>query len=99
MKNESGYSWPETILTLLIFVTIFGTVMPMAVQMQNQLANKKLEMLASEILAQSAIRYDAYGETFGSVYRNGSIFRWEYDDEKICVSFLKEGIEDQICNE
>lgn len=98
MRNERGYSWPETMLTLFIFIIIFGTIMPVAVKMQNQLARKEKEMLASEVLAQSAIRYKAYGETFGSVYRNGAIFQWEYEQYKLCVSYINEGTEKIICS-
>ncbi|HLR11185.1 MAG TPA: hypothetical protein VK120_07340 [Sporosarcina sp.] len=99
MSNEHGYSWTEAILTLFVLMTIFGTLVPVAVQMQQKLFSKKIETIASELLVQSAIQYDAYGQTFGSDYRNEILFQWEYVNDQLCVSYLLEETEYHLCNE
>lgn len=99
MSNEDGYSWSEAILTLLIFTIVFSTLVPVTVHLQQQLYSKKIDRIASELLAQSAIRYRAYGETFGRSYREETFFNWEFSNDQICVTYLREELEHELCTD
>lgn len=50
--NEGGYSWSEAILTLMIVMTVFGTLLPLATTMTLKLQMKKSQMYAAETALQ-----------------------------------------------
>ena len=65
MSNENGYSWPESMLTLVIVTVIFGTLLPLYSHMSTRLELKKLGMHAADSAYHGAILYKSYGMIVG----------------------------------
>ena len=87
MTNESGYSWPESILTLVIITVIFGTLLPLYSHMSMRLELKKLGMHAAGSAYHGAILYKSYGMTDGENRIDETIFNWSADRDGICVTY------------
>ncbi|MGN7387822.1 hypothetical protein [Sporosarcina sp. SAFN-015] len=87
MTNEKGYSWPESILSLVILTVIFGTLLPLYSHASTRLEMKKLGMHAAESAYHGAILYQAYGLIAGENHIDKTIYRWSVQGEGICVSY------------
>lgn len=87
MMNEKGYSWPESILTLVIVTVIFGTLLPFYSHLSERLEMKRLSMHASESAYHGAILYNSYGMMAGAKRIDGTIFNWWVENEGICVAY------------
>jgi hypothetical protein len=87
MNNQKGYSWPESILTLVIVTVIFGTLLPLYSHVSERLEMKKLSMHASESAYHGSILYNSYGMIAGEKRIDGTIFNWSVENEGICVAY------------
>ena len=87
MNNEKGYSWPESILSLVIVTVIFGTLLPLYSHMSERLEMKRLGMHAAESAYHGAILYNSYGMMAGANRIDGTIFNWSVENEGICVTY------------
>ncbi len=87
MNNEKGYSWPESILTLVILTVIFGTLLPLYSHMSEHLEMKRLRMHAAESAYHAAILYNSYGMMTGMLQIDGIMFEWSVESEEICVAY------------
>lgn len=85
--NQSGFSWPETILTLSVLMVIFGTLLPFATNMTSQLHNKKLSMQAAETAYHAAAAYEFHSLKSGNREIDGTIYSWTTTLNEICVSY------------
>ncbi len=85
--NEGGYSWPEAILTLVIVVVIFGTLLPLASTMTSQLQVKKARVFAAETALHGAIFFNAYGLMEGARHVDGVDYDWTIAGQSVCVSY------------
>ena len=85
--NEGGYSWPEAILTLMIVMVIFGTLLPFASGITFKLQMKKMQMYASETALQGAINFQAYGLIEGSRLVDGVAYDWAIEGQSVCVVY------------
>ncbi len=85
--TEKGYSWPEAMLTLMLTMMIFGSLLPFATFMTQKLAKKKTEMIASEIALEGIINYNFHALTSGSKVVNQIRYEWRYDGDVICVAY------------
>ncbi|MDW0108937.1 hypothetical protein [Sporosarcina aquimarina] len=95
--NESGYSWPETILTLTIMMVVFSTLLPLSFQMLAGLENKKQDMRAKETMYQAAILYTNYGITNGLRKEDAMEYSWFVDGERVCVKYLINNNKSEVC--
>ncbi|WP_432358621.1 hypothetical protein [Sporosarcina sp. UB5] len=87
MSNEKGYSWPETILSLVIVTVIFGTLLPLYSHMSVRLEMKRLSMHAAESAYHGAILYNAYGMVAGTNRVDKTVYNWVVESERICVTY------------
>jgi len=87
MSNEKGYSWPESILSLVILTVIFGTLLPLYSQMSTRLEMKKMGMYAAESAYHGAILYQAYGMMAGENQIDKTVYQWAVVSEGICVTY------------
>ncbi|HEX5563662.1 MAG TPA: hypothetical protein VFX34_01775 [Sporosarcina sp.] len=87
MSDEKGYSWPESILSLVIITVIFGTLLPFYSHMAERLEMKKLGMHAAESAYHGAILYHAYGMMAGSNRIEKTMYNWSVESEGICVTY------------
>ncbi|MFC5603541.1 hypothetical protein [Sporosarcina koreensis] len=85
--NEKGYSWPESILSLVIITVIFGTLLPFYSHMSAHLEMKKLSMHAAESAYHGAIFYHAYGMLAGVNRIEKTVYNWSVESERICVTY------------
>ena len=85
--NESGYSWPEAMLTLTIMMVIFSTLLPLSFRMLTGLDDKKREMRAKETMYQGALLYTTYGITDGVRTENGTEYVWAAENGRLCVTY------------
>lgn len=87
MINEKGYSWPETILSLVIITIIFGTLLPLYSHMSVRLEMKKMSMHAAESAYHGAIHYQSYGMMSGTNRIEKVVYQWSVNHEGICVTY------------
>lgn len=87
MINEKGYSWPESILSLVIITVIFGTLLPFYSQMSVRLEMKRLSMHAAESAYHGAILYRTYGVKSGTNRIEKTVYSWSIESEGICVTY------------
>ncbi|WP_262173338.1 hypothetical protein [Saccharococcus sp. Marseille-Q5394] len=87
MINEEGYSWPESILSLVIVTVIFGTLLPFYSTMSTRLEVKRLGMHAAESAYHSAILYRSYGIVSGTNRIEKTLYNWSVEGEGICVTY------------
>lgn len=87
MNNEKGYSWPESILSLVVVAVIFGTLLPFYSHLSARLEMKRLSMHASESAYHGALIYNSYGMMVGAKLIDGTIFNWSVEDEGVCVAY------------
>lgn len=95
--NESGYSWPESILTLSIMMIIFSTLLPLSFQMLVRLDDKKREMLASETMYQGAVLFTTYGITDGVRTENDTRYVWAEENGRLCVTYPSSVKTEKVC--
>lgn len=95
--NEKGFSWPESILALVITTVIFGTLLPFYSNMANGLERKRLDMHATEIAYHGAILYQYYGRTSGTAPIEKISFTWSVEVNAICVSYELLGADVEKC--
>lgn len=97
MINEKGFSWPESILALVVVTVIFGTLLPLYSNMAKGLEMKRVQMHATEIAYHGALLYYYYGTTIGSTSIEEVTFSWTLEENAICVSYELLGDEVEKC--
>ncbi|MCM3757010.1 hypothetical protein M3197_05850 [Sporosarcina aquimarina] len=95
--NESGYSWPEAILTLTIMMVIFSALLPLSFRMLSGLENKKHEMRAKETMYQGALLYTSYGISGGVRTEEGTEYEWTVVNNRLCVNYPTSNKTEMIC--
>ncbi|WJY28456.1 hypothetical protein [Sporosarcina trichiuri] len=96
--DETGYSWPEAILTLAVMMLIFGTLLPVSFRMMTGLESKKHEMYAKETMYQGALLHRSYGLQSGYRKEDGVLFSWTVEGTAICVSYMREQETRTVCS-
>ena len=95
--NESGYSWPEAILTLAIMMLIFSTLLPLSFRMLSGLDDKRLEMRAKETLYQGVLLYTNYGSASGLRVEDGVEYSWTAHQHSVCVQYQSSTSLKKVC--
>ncbi|MFD1926574.1 hypothetical protein ACFSFY_00605 [Sporosarcina siberiensis] len=95
--NEKGYSWPEAMLTLLIVLIVFGTLLPLATKTTSFIHAKKQLMRAAETAYHGSILYKAYRIDSGTHTIEDLNYDWKIDDNSVCVSYLVIDKEEEKC--
>jgi type II secretory pathway pseudopilin PulG len=87
MSNEKGYSWPESVLSLVILTVVFGTLLPLYSNMSTRLEMKKMSMHAAESAYHGAILYQTYGMMAGENQIEKNVYRWSVEGKGICATY------------
>ncbi|WP_102691367.1 hypothetical protein [Rummeliibacillus pycnus] len=96
MFNEQGHSLPESLLTLVILLLIFGTLLPFYYHLETSLYKKKLSLHAAEAAFYVAGNIKKFQKYEGQVIIDGVKFYWEGDEHQICIQYA--GIqEESLC--
>ncbi|MGE7837024.1 hypothetical protein [Viridibacillus arvi] len=87
MWNDKGNALPETLLTLVITLTIFGTLLPALQMMKGTLSDKKMAMYAAETAYQAAQRVEQGEQLQGSRTIESVIYQWYFMNNEVCVFY------------
>ncbi|KOO52130.1 hypothetical protein [Viridibacillus arvi] len=87
MWNDKGNALPETLLTLVITLTIFGTLLPALQMMKGILSDKKMAMYAAETAYQAAQRVEQGEQLQGSRTIESVIYQWYFMNNEVCVFY------------
>ena len=93
MKNDAGFSWPETILSLSITLIIASTFLPLLNNVIAQLEEKKRKYHASIVIHEAAKMFIADNVTTGLMNIEEVEYEFSIDYEQICVSY--EGVREE----
>ncbi|MFJ8236983.1 hypothetical protein ACIQ34_14845 [Ureibacillus sp. NPDC094379] len=97
MLNDKGISLVETLLTLVILLTVFCSLIPLSYQMLSTLNNEKLELHASEVGNQAAKMVINASIYSGSETIEGIKYDWKYDGTQICIQYINLDEEREKC--
>ncbi|WP_143565380.1 hypothetical protein [Sporosarcina sp. P34] len=95
--NEKGQSWPEAMLSLVIIMVIFSSLLPLATSITSSVTAKKQTMIAAQTIYQAAILYKSLGQTTGYRSHEELHYNWTVSNGQICVSYEIQQIENQKC--
>jgi type II secretory pathway pseudopilin PulG len=96
LKNEGGFSFIETILTVSILMLIFGSLLPISYHMMSKLIEKKQEMHVAIVSNQAAIERKN-GMITGSRVFDNVIYDWQWQSRTLCIQYLRLGDPFQSC--
>ena len=96
MKNDKGFSFVETILTLSILFLLFGTLMPLTNQMMLRLAEKKVSLHIAITKNQAATSIRS-GIESGVVKLGGIDYLWEWNRPVLCVNYTFYEVNHESC--
>lgn len=85
--NESGYSFVETILSVVIVMLVCTTLIPISYTMKTTLYNKRLEVIAAETAYEGLKQYRYLQQTEGTKTIENIEYQWSFNGQGICVSF------------
>lgn len=85
--NEKGQSWPEAMLSLVIILVIFGSLLPLATTLTSSVTGKKQAMIAAETSYQAAIHFKSSGRTAGRRTHEELAYDWTVSNGQICVVY------------
>ncbi|MFF2175469.1 hypothetical protein ACFVT8_03230 [Lysinibacillus sp. NPDC058147] len=85
--NESGYSFVETILSIVIVMLLCATLIPISYTMKTSLYNKKLEVIAAETAYEGLKHFRYLQQSEGNKTIENVDFQWTMSGQGICVSF------------
>jgi len=88
LLNDKGISLVETLLTLVILLTVFISLIPLSYQMLSTLNSEKLELHASEVGYQAAKIVLNATVFSGSETIEGVKYDWNYDGTQICIQYI-----------
>ncbi|WP_397539278.1 hypothetical protein [Rummeliibacillus pycnus] len=87
MSNERGHSLPESLLTLVILILIFGTLLPFYYHLETSLYQKKLSLHAAEAALYAAGNIKKLQKYEGQITIDGVTYYWEGDEFQICIQY------------
>lgn len=87
MLKDDGFSFVESLLTIVIIFTIVGTLIPVSYQLKSTLYNKLLELHASQIAFEAAKMVLNNRTSSGTKTVDQVEYYWDFDGTKICVEF------------
>ncbi|WP_342598383.1 type II secretion system protein [Psychrobacillus sp. FSL H8-0483] len=93
MKNNDGFSWPETILSLSITLIIATTLLPLLHNFTVQLEEKKRKYHASIVMNEATKMFITENISTGSIHIEKVAYMFVIDNENICVIY--EGVREE----
>lgn len=95
--NERGQSWPEAMLSLLVVMVVFGSLLPLGSTLTSSATEKKSAMIAAQTAYQASILFKASGQAAGRRTHEELHYDWTVSSEQICVVYETQQIENQKC--
>ncbi|WP_303968199.1 hypothetical protein [Sporosarcina ureae] len=95
--NEKGQSWPEAMLSLVIVMVIFGSLLPLATTLTSSVAGKKSAMIAAQTTYQAAILFKSSGQATGRRSHEELHYDWTVQDGRICVVYEVQQVANRKC--
>ena len=96
MRNEKGFSFAETILTLTVTMVIFGSLIPVSYRMFAKLHDQKVDVHLAYTSHQAAIER-GYGILFGNRVVDKVNYSWTWEERLLCIDYTKTEIPYQTC--
>ena len=87
MSRERGFSFPESLLSLLIVYVIFTSLFPVINRMMMNLEDQKLAVQAASVASDAADGHYFTGAAEGSQTIGNVVFDWRIQGGGICVSY------------
>ncbi|TKI68860.1 hypothetical protein FC756_10160 [Lysinibacillus mangiferihumi] len=85
--NETGYSFVETIVSVVIVMVLCSTLIPISYTMKTTLYHQKLEVAAAETAYEGLKHYRYFQQVAGVKTIDDVDYHWLFDGQKICVTF------------
>lgn len=95
--NEKGQSWPEAMLSLVIIMVIFGSLLPLATTLTSSVTGKKSAMIAAQTTYQAAILFKSSGQATGRRIHEDLHYDWTVGDGQICVAYEIQQVANHKC--
>lgn len=95
--NEKGQSWPEAMLSLVIIMVIFGSLLPLATTLTSSVTGKKQAMIAAQTTYQAAILNKSSGQATGSRTHEDLHYDWTVSADQICVAYEIQQVTNHKC--
>jgi len=73
---------------MVIVFLIAGVLIPMMMNMQNRLEDKKRSMHAAEVMYQAARQYRLSSTTSGYWKFDGTDYYWKVEEARICAEYV-----------
>jgi len=85
--NETGYSFVETIVSVVIIMVLCTTIIPLSYKIKTNLYNQKLEVIAAETAYEGLKKYRDLQQVEGVKTIEKVDYHWLFDGQAICVTF------------
>lgn len=95
--NETGYSFVETIVSVVILMVLCTTILPLSYTMKTNLYNQKLEVIAAETAYEGLKHYRDLRQAEGVKTIEKVDYYWLFDGQAICVTFQNASEQRQKC--
>lgn len=95
--NETGYSFVETIVSVVILMVLCTTIIPLSYTMKTNLYNQKLEVIAAETAYEGLQHYRDLQQAKGVKTIEKVDYYWLFDGQSICVTFQNASEQRQKC--
>jgi Tfp pilus assembly protein PilV len=87
LSRERGFSFPESLLSLLIVYVIFTSLLPLMDRMAMNLEEEKLAAQAASVASDAVDGHHLTGAIEGSRMIGNVVFDWRMQGGGICVSY------------
>jgi Tfp pilus assembly protein PilV len=87
LSREQGFSFPESLLSLLIVYVIFTSLLPLMDRMAMNLEEEKLAAQAAFVASDAVDGHHLTGAIEGSRLIENVLFDWRMQGGGICVSY------------
>lgn len=95
--NENGFSYIESLLSIVILFTITALLIPIQLHMNSTLELAKAKVHVSEAALNGAVLKRNYDMNNGHFIIDHQRYEWLYNDGEICVSYTWKGKVDEMC--
>lgn len=96
-KYQKGWTLVETLLALVILFFLTATLIPLTVNMKQQVVEKQKQAHAAEVAFNGALKYKRYGEINGQQQIDDMFYTWAFADGAICVTYQLDGVNKELC--
>ena len=96
MKNEDGFSFAETMLTLTVVMVIFGLLLPISYRMIVMLHHQKEDVHIAYTSHQAAIERGK-GIYIGNRLVDEILYSWHWEGRVLCIEYMREENVYQSC--